>query len=84
MDGVCLPARIFVDLRDLTELFSEVTNFYWQSALAAPDDELGAHISLEGKFEGNWVWLRILAKAPRRFPAGRSLNAFTFQMRDQW
>lgn len=84
MDGVHFPARMFVDLQELFRLFDSVTNFYWQTAPAAADDELGAHISLEGEYMEHWVWLRILSKAPKRFPAGRSLDAFTLQLRDRW
>lgn len=59
-----IPAALSVDVFELVRVFDELSSCRWQSAPAAWDDDLGAHLSVEGKFEGHAVWLRIVSKMP--------------------
>lgn len=70
-DGARHPARFNANLAGISAIFSEVHRFEWQALPVATDDELGAHISLEGTYEGRAIWLRILSHAPKRFRSGR-------------
>ncbi len=73
-DGARHPSRFNADLGGIQGIFSDVKRFEWQSLPVARDDELGAHVSLEGTYEGHAVWLRILAQAPDRFHSGRLVH----------
>ena len=65
-------------------LFDEVKQFHWQALDLGPQDELGQHISLEGIYDGNSVWLRVLAEPPERFDNGRIANAYELDFKDVW
>jgi hypothetical protein len=83
-DGRITASKFCLDLRELLGLFDDVTGFQWQALPLGPEDELGPHISLEGRYEGRSVWLRILATAPPRFETGRCLNARDLRLDDVW
>ncbi len=70
-DGVLRHSRFHVDLRRVVDLFSEIWSLTWQPLSLAADDELGPHLSMEGLVAEHPVWLRILARAPKRFDPGR-------------
>jgi hypothetical protein len=59
-----IPAALSVDLFELVAVFDELSSCRWQSAPVAWDDDLGAHLSVEGKVEGRAVWLRIVNRMP--------------------
>ena len=83
-DGKISSSKFNLDLKILSEMFSEVTRFHWQALAIGPDDELGPHLSLEGIYQGRSVWLRIPATAPSRFTSGRCFNAYEFRLTDNW
>ena len=53
-----------VDAFDLMQVFSSITDCSWQTKIVASDDDVGPHLSVEGEFEGNNVWLRIASNPP--------------------
>jgi hypothetical protein len=55
-----------VDVFALMQVFGTISNCNWQSQVLADDDELGPHLSLEGEYEENNVWLRIASNPPSR------------------
>lgn len=83
-DGTYRPARFHFDMAGVTEVFDEVTSFFWQPLTIDSEDDLGPHVSIEGTFEGNEVWLRVLARAPETVSAGVVANAFTGEFVQRW
>ncbi len=83
-DGGQRPSRFSLDLKRVVELFGSVSSLRWQALPLGPQDELGAHFSLEGEFEGQPVWLRVLAKSPRRFDAGRKAHVYELSWEETW
>ena len=65
-------------------LFDEVNQCYWQALAASPDDDLGAHLSLEGIYKEHSVWLRVLARAPEEMEHGREARPYVNEFMDQW
>jgi hypothetical protein len=84
LDGVATTSNFSLDLKETFQVFDEVTNFHWQTASLGPDDDLGPHVSVEGLFEGNSVWVRVLSNPPAQFDTGRTLNAYSLRLEDVW
>jgi hypothetical protein len=70
-DGQFRPSLFSVDLKSVLALFSSVDEIHWQAQSLGSTDELGSHLSVEGRYGDQEVWLRITAVAPERFDAGR-------------
>ena len=83
-DGRQEDSRFCLDLNGIFKLFESVVDFHWQTSAAHEEDDLGAHISIEGIYEGHSVWLRILASAPAQFDHGRTANVHTQQIENLW
>ena len=83
-DGNVRPSRFAVDLAALTGVFEQVQTFHWQVMAANRWDELGAHVSLEGRYQGHAIWLRILSRAPQRFQPGRQARVYDLSWEEVW
>jgi|TARA_R110000850_G_scaffold191101_20_gene317786 hypothetical protein len=83
-DGVLAPSKFCFNILKLGEIFEEVESLYWQALPVDYDDQLGCHISIEGKYEGERVWVRVLAEAPEEFEAGRRMQAYEFNLKEIW
>ncbi len=83
-DGERRPSRFILDLQGLMGLFSTVHSCHWQSHRCGHADEIGAHISIEGDYAGQPVWLRIPASAPERFESGRHVLIHERLTKDAW
>ena len=83
-DGIKRRSRFSVRLGKLDSIFAEVEHFHWQTHTLGSTDDLGPHISLEGKYQGHPVWLRILASPPRRFPAARQAWTNEAELKELW
>ena len=77
-------SRFAVDLTGLESIFSEVHRFSWQAVFDGSSSDLGPHISLEGRVEGNNMWLRIVSEPPPQFDAGRIADTNQRQFFDLW
>jgi hypothetical protein len=66
------------------QLFSEVHNLRWQALPLAADDELGAHVAIDGTCADHPVSLRILSRAPRQFPVGRRAIVYENAWEEVW
>jgi len=84
LDGKITSSKFAVDVRGLYEVFSDPLGIEWQSHPLGPEDELGAHISIEGTFEGFSVCLRVLAQAPGRFQIGRYIHTEEARLENVW
>lgn len=74
-DGDWADPPFGVDLLGLPACFDEIRNMWWQTQPLGSEDDLGAHLSIEGTIGGESVWLRIKAHAPDRFgPAHQTLT----------
>ena len=63
-DGAVLVPGFSLDLRELMSVFEKLTEVHWRSQSFGPHDHEGAHVSLEGVYQGHHVYLQILAEAP--------------------
>ena len=53
-----------IDVFELMPVFDELTACRWQSAPRGWDDDLGSHLSVEGAYAGQRIWLRIASRMP--------------------
>ncbi|QDT92917.1 hypothetical protein Pan161_45880 [Gimesia algae] len=83
-DGVLAPSKFCFNILNLGEIFEEVETLYWQALPVDYDDQLGCHISIEGKYQGERVWVRVLAESPEEFGAGRRMQAYEFNLKEIW
>jgi hypothetical protein len=71
-DGDLVLAGFSLDVSDLLAAFSKVDAIHWSSQGIADDE--GAHLSIEGIYEGHDIWLRILAEPPEDEGPGMQLD----------
>jgi len=83
-DGVLAPSKFCFDILKLGEIFEEVSSLHWQALPVDYDDQLGCHISIEGRYEDHQVWVRVLAESPEEFEPGRRIEAYEFDLREMW
>lgn len=83
-DGQTTDARLYVNVKEVLGLFSQVNEISWQTQPFGPYDELGSHLSIEGSHAGQMVWLRITAVAPDRFEVGRRAIVNRREFEEVW
>ena len=84
LDGRAVISRFDVDLDELRMIFDTPPALRWQALRKGEADELGPHISSEGSFRDQLIWLRIVAAPPNRFDAGRVAHAYELKLEDTW
>jgi hypothetical protein len=84
MDGQEVGSSFDVNLGDVMDLFDEPPRVGWQALAKGKEDQLGPHVSFEGTYMGQAVWLRILSQSPDRYEHGRNLNIHTLKLDDLW
>lgn len=83
-DGFQFPAEFILDIAGILSLFSDVRSIEWQALPYERDDEIGAHVAIEGTYAGEDLLLRIPAQAPDRFGVGRYANVQEMRFVDAW
>ena len=83
-DGRTFGEVFEVDLKMLMSLFSSVTSVRWQSQSLGDEDELGAHLSIEGLYGEEPVCVRIPAVSPGRFGPGRKMLVYRRRWQEVW
>lgn len=83
-DGLLTSSRFSLDLIRVASLLHEVSNIIWQALPIAADDELGAHVLIEGVHGGERVAVRVLAEPPERFESGRIAKTYQHGFEDAW
>lgn len=83
-DGGRRVSRFQVDVAGILAVFESVTQVGWQPHLLGNHDELGPHLSIEGTYQSQSIWLRITAHPPRRFGHGRKAMVNDCVWKDQW
>jgi hypothetical protein len=73
-DGAIVVPGFSLDVQALQAVFERVTALQWQAHSFGPDDVDGAHLSLEGTYQGHGIWLRVLAEAPDDEEPGLTLD----------
>ena len=63
-DRAVIVPDFSLHVQELISSFEKVTNVCWCSHSFGPHDTRGAHVSIEGVYEGHEVWLQVLAEAP--------------------
>jgi hypothetical protein len=83
-DGRRCDSRFSVDIQAVCRLLSQIERVEWQAHPFAPDDELGAHLAVTGRFGKHQVCLRILAIPPERFEPGRRAVTYIPAWEEVW
>lgn len=83
-DGLRFPSSFVLDVGGLIGLFSEVEQIRWQTLRQGEEDEIGAHLAIEGIYRKERLLLRVTAEAPARFEAGRKANLYEMRFVDVW
>ena len=83
-DGRMIPSRFHIDVLGLLKVFGKADQVHWQALSMGDEDDLGAHLSIEGTYCGHAVWLRVLSAAPDQFEAGRYFDAHEMRMVERW
>lgn len=83
-DGQVFGARFEIDLKALLNIFSQVNAMRWQSQDLGKEDELGAHLSIEGLYGKEPVCVRIPAVAPERFEPGLQMLVHRRSWQEIW
>ncbi|MBX3442545.1 MAG: hypothetical protein KF774_09055 [Planctomyces sp.] len=82
-DGQQVTPPFYLDLAALPDVLDAVDSLTWQSVRLGDDDDLGAHVSLVGRYGGCRVWLRILADAPASTPTAGQLCATSLRLMER-
>lgn len=83
-DGRKTAARVCVQVARAVSLFSEVREISWQCRPVNDDDELGAHLYIDGTHDNQAVSVQMLATAPPSFEPGRRAHFHQGRMSDAW
>lgn len=73
-DGTVVLAGFSLDLQALGAAFEQVVGVHWCAHGFGPHDLEGAHVSIEGIYQGHNVWLRVLADPPEDEEPGLQLD----------
>ena len=84
LDGKLTQSRFSVELLGWDRVLTEVHRLAWQAVSMGEDDDLGPHLSVEGRVGEHKIWLRILADPPKQFQAGRIADVYGMDFRDCW
>ena len=84
LDGREIGCNFDVRINDVMDLFDEPPQVGWQALPKGNEDQIGPHISFEGEYMGQAVWLRILSGSPERFDHGRNLDVHSQKLEDLW
>ena len=83
-DGQVFGTGFEIDLKALMNIFSRVNTMHWQSQSLGQQDELGAHLSIEGLYGEEPVCVRIPAISPERFGPGRQMLVHQRRWHELW
>jgi len=81
-DGTRHISCFTLNIGQLTNLFDEVTDCWWQTQSLGSADELGPHVAVAGRYRGHRIWLRIMSHPPKRFQTGLVTRAHQFAKPD--
>ena len=73
-DGGLAAPGFSLDLEGIRSAFRRVDDSSWNAQGLGPEDDDGPCVSIEGLFEGQEVWLRVLAYAPEDEGPGMKID----------
>ncbi len=73
-DGTVVSPGFSLDVKQLLALFEEVVAVNWTTQPFSPEDSDNPSITIEGRFQGQSVYLQILAEAPPDEAPGLTLD----------
>jgi hypothetical protein len=73
-DGAVVVPGFSLDVQSLQTAFERVNALQWCAHGMGPFDLEGAHLSLEGLYQGCQLWLRVLAEPPEETEPGLQLD----------
>ncbi len=83
-DGTSFHSNFVLDINSVIQVFDKVEHLEWQAIPIDKQDGLGSHISIEGIYNNNSVWLRILSKPPKECGVGQILDDQSKKLFDLW
>ena len=73
-DGAVIAPGFSLDLKSLYEAFDDIEALYWNAHSFSPSDQDDPSVSIEGHYQGHYVYLQILAYAPDDEPPSMALD----------
>lgn len=83
-DGSVKQIPFGVKISKLLDLFQSVSSCSWQTSQLDAEDDLGAHLAIEGIYKGRSIWLRILAEVPQRLKDQPAIATTPVTHEDLW
>ena len=83
-DGQLIESCFSIDIKGLLGLLTDIQEISWQSNSLGPMDDLGAHLSVHGNYDGKVIWLRVTSVAPEQFEAGRRIHVNQKSIEEVW
>ena len=88
-DGSMISARVSVDVAKVLGLFTKIHEVTWQCTRVSDDDDLGAHLLIEGIHSDDttndqFVAVQILAASPPSIEPGRRAHFHQGRMTETW
>ncbi|HWL10569.1 MAG TPA: hypothetical protein VNQ76_19340 [Planctomicrobium sp.] len=83
-DGLRQSCLYLVDTMSLLKVFSSIDSASWQPLSFGSEDDLKSHFAIVGVYQGQTIWLRVLAEAPEQIEPGRYLDHSTGRIIDTW
>jgi hypothetical protein len=78
-----LDPVLSVDVFALGALLDEPEGCRWQTRPMGIEDDLGAHLSIEGGYRGHRIWLRVLSERPSVIGDGDTSAADSIRSSDR-
>ena len=73
-DGTLIAPGFSLDLKSLLEAFEDVVAVSWVAQPFGPDDTDNPSVSIEGRYQGQAVYLQLLTEAPEDEPPGLTVD----------
>lgn len=73
-DGAIVNPGFALDINQLNQAFDEIIDIQWVAHGLVHGDAFGPHVSLEGIYQGNAVYIQIHSYAPDDEPPGMILD----------
>ena len=83
-DGEIVPGRFVADVVGILSVLDQVETCWWQPQSAGSDDDLGPHLSIEGRHAGHAVWVRVTSEQPMPIESGRVANVLNGVIERRW
>jgi hypothetical protein len=73
-DGALVEPGFSLDVKAVCDAFDTIDSLYWTAHSFGPHDQDNPSVTIEGRYQGHSVYVRILAYAPEDEPPGLTLE----------